>query len=83
MGIFLPLLVYANAMYRLFRNLYIVVFMAFANLVLSKQAESRNRWISTFLVFSVMILIYVYPIILGTDIDIYQPIIEGEYFWKS
>ena len=82
MGIFLVILGFANATYRLFRNLYIPVFTVVINAVLT--IENRNRRIIGIMMTIMMaFIIFIYPILLGSYVDIYLQILEGEWFWNT
>lgn len=82
MGLFLVILCFANASYRLFRNLYIPIFTVIINSIQSIKSRNRRR-MAIIITIGVALLIFIYPILLGQQVDIYDPIIEGKWFWSS
>ena len=81
MGIYLPALVYINAVYRIYRNLYIPIFVVLSNCVVSMPRLCKKRMLYSFIFIVLAVLLYIYPLMLGQAVDVYDPIIEGEYFW--
>ncbi len=82
MGLFLPVLIYANATYRFYRNLYIPVFIVITNSVLSIKNKNRRK-IGIILLLGVAFAIFIYPILLRQHIDIYESILKGYWFWQE
>ncbi len=82
MGIFLPILVYANASYRLYRNLYIPVFIVLANCV-ECLGSKHGRTIGYLMTITLALIMFLYPILLRQQIDIYLPILDGDFFWQN
>lgn len=82
-GIFLPALYTANAVGRIYTNLYVIVFIVICNSVISLPRLSKNRLILSLGVFVMIAVLYSYQYILGSYIDIYIPVFEGKYFWQK
>lgn len=83
-GLIVPFLIIANAPYRLFRNLYLLVFIAATNIILELPNKSSKRFISVFILVGIALIIYYYPILLKQDIDIYLPVYESNsFFWEE
>ncbi|MBP2623961.1 EpsG family protein [Streptococcus oricebi] len=82
LGILLPALYFANAPYRLFRNVYLIVFLVATNIVLASPIHTLTRIKNALFLLVVIFLIYMYPILLGQNIDIYSPVLDnGVFFW--
>lgn len=83
-GLIVPFLIIANAPYRLFRNLYLLVFIAAINVILELPKKSYKRVISVLILIGIALIIFYYPILLKQDIDIYTPVYESNsYFWEE
>lgn len=82
-GVLLPFLCYANASYRLFRNFYIILFMVMAKVVLEEEKSRAKRYVNGFLVIALAFVIFMYVYLLHQQIDIYIPVVEGDFFWET
>ena len=82
MGIMLPFLIYANAAYRLFRNLYIPSFMVMSNYIVSIPRLSKKRLCVSGIILCFVLLLCIQPILFGQWFDTYQLLIDGYFFWK-
>ena len=82
MGSMLPFLIYANAAYRLFRNLYIPIFIVISNYVVTIPRFSKKRVCVSGMILCFIFSIFIQPILFGQWIDTYQPLIDGDFFWK-
>lgn len=82
MGILLPSLLYANAAFRLFRNLYIINFIVFSNYIIQLPRLSKKRNIMSFIAVIVSIAVMIYPnFLLNQRIDIMEAMLKGKFFW--
>lgn len=83
LGLVVPFLYFANAPFRLYRNLFILIFIVIVNTILELPVMSRARLKIIFSSLAVIGIIYYYPILLGQYIDVYYPVIDsGMYFWE-
>lgn len=82
MGAFLPFLVYANAVYRLYRNLYIPILAAMSNVVVCIPRFTRKRICISGTVLIFVFAVFLHTIVMGQWVDAFLPIIQGDYFWK-
>lgn len=82
MGLLLPLLNVANAIYRFYRNIYILVFAFLINIILNKNINIRKRLFVTGITGILGFLIFYHICLINQDIDIYLPVLEGKMFWE-
>ncbi|MCM1235370.1 MAG: EpsG family protein [Ruminococcus flavefaciens] len=81
LGVLLPVLLYVNAAYRIYRTILFLTFLCIANGIVSLKRFGSNR---VFLIFATvigMIFIFCYPIALRQSSDIYLSLWKGDYFW--
>lgn len=84
LGLVLPFLIFANAPYRMLRNMFILVFVSFVNGILELPRTSVKRMYGIGLVLTVALIIFCYPILIKQAIDVYQPIVENPvFFWQD
>ena len=82
MGIFLPGLLYANAAFRLFRNIYILNFIVYSNRIVRLARLSNERMIYSIIGIAICLIILIYPnILLNQSVDIMDAMLNGKYFW--
>ena len=82
MGIFLPGLLYANAGYRLFRNVYIVNFIVFSNHIVIMRRLSNNRIVTSIAIMVICLSILIYPnFLLRQNADVMGAMLNGKFFW--
>lgn len=81
MGVALPFLCYANASYRLFRNLYIMIFIVIINSLY--RCEWKGKKIFKLLVIISIFIVFFYVFMLRQQDDVYKPVVEGFYFWEQ
>lgn len=82
MGIFLPGLLYANAGYRLFRNVYIINFIVFSNYIVIMRRLSNTRIVTSIVIMVICLFILIYPnFLLRQNVDIMGAMLNGEFFW--
>lgn len=82
MGAILPFLIYANAAYRLFRNLIILVFVCVTNSLLCYSRFSHRRLNFTLIALALVFSIILQPILFNSSVDVFFPIFSGNFFWK-
>ena len=81
LGLLLPILLYANAAYRIYRTLLFLTFLCIANGISSQRRFGFKRVFLMLVTMIGMIFIFCYPIALRQSSDIYLAIWEGNYFW--
>ena len=82
-GALLPFMCYANASYRLFRNFYLIIFVALSNVVLEEEKSRAKRYFNGMLVIVLAFVIFLYVYFLHQQFDIYIPVVEGDFFWET
>lgn len=82
MGIFLPFLIYANAVYRFYRNLYIPISAIMSNVIVSIPRFAKRRIYLSCTVLIFVFAVFMYTIVMGQWKDAFLPIIQGDFFWK-
>jgi len=81
-GFLLPGLLYANAAYRLFRNIYILNFIVMTNWIMTMKRLGQKRIMCSLLVMIMTLGILVYPnFLLKQYEDILKPVLYGCYYW--
>ena len=82
LALLLPALLYANAAFRLFRNLYLVNFIVYSNFIVRLPRLSYKRIVVSIVVLILGLFITVYPnILLNQKIDIIEGMLNGKFFW--
>lgn len=81
LALLLPALLYANAAFRLFRNLYLVNFIVYSNFIVRLPRLSYKRIVVSIVVLILGLFIMVYPnILLNQKIDIIEGMLNGKFF---
>lgn len=82
MGAFIPLLLIANAVFRLYRNLLIIIFIVLSNGILSNKRFAKKRMYYSILVVLLTAALLLQPVVLGQAVDVFAPVFEGQFFWN-
>lgn len=84
MAVFMPLLWYANAVFRIYRNLMILVFIFTANNITEYRRFSIRRIENSIWAFVIVFVVVfqLYALGGGHTSDFFTPIFGGEFFWN-
>lgn len=83
MGLLLPLLCLINAVYRLYRNLYIWIFIIAINCIFDSKIRKKRRYIYSVMAMAVALIIFIYLFLLRQHGEIYSPVISGKLWWGA
>lgn len=83
-GLFLPTLYVANASYRIYRALLILIFILACEIIMELNLKKIGKEfiINVIIVYFIVFVIFYYTIVLGFEYDVYMPILDNLFFWN-